>query len=402
MKRTNFIVLVLAQVFVCFGGLAIPPLIPFIQPELVLSYTQVGSIMTALYLGAMVISFPAGSLTDRLGVKRMILLPQVFMGAFVIGFSLVGSYWTAILLAFAMGVGYGMVNPPTTIGIMNLVKKGKRGFAMSVKQTGVPLGSAIAAGLLPSIAIRLSWRVALIFAGIVTILSGLLSQILYQGHGNEVPLDDTDEISKDPSARPLPKKDIILLGIGGAFCSLVQITLVTYVVLYLKDVRKIDVIWATFCLTLVNIGGVAGRIFWGIFSDWLFKGCRNIVLKMIVFLIFLVSFVLGLDFDLPIVPLFLILIIFGFSAIGWNGVFHAFIGELVRGKMAGRAIGLTMTITFIGNLSGPLIFGMILDLTHSYRIGWFFLCASMVGAFVMFGLVKEKGTSVVKSFLNYL
>ena len=86
-----------------------------------------------------------------------------------------------------------------------------RSFAMSAKQTGVPLGSAIAAVLLPSIALRFSWRFALIFAGIVIILSGLLSQILYQGHGNEVPLDDTDEISKDLSARPLPKKDMILL-----------------------------------------------------------------------------------------------------------------------------------------------------------------------------------------------
>lgn len=112
----NFTVLLCAQIFVCFGGLAIPPLIPFLQSALELNYTQVGSIMTFLYFGAMAMSLPGGWLTDKLGVKKMVLLCQLIMGCCVVLYSLVGNYIVAILLAFAMGCAYGMVNPPTTIG----------------------------------------------------------------------------------------------------------------------------------------------------------------------------------------------------------------------------------------------------------------------------------------------
>jgi ACS family hexuronate transporter-like MFS transporter len=309
-----FTVLLGAQIFVCFGGLTIPPLIPFIQPKLNLNYTQIGSIMTFLYFGAMIMSLPAGWLTDRLGVKTVIVLCQVLMGFFVVLYSLIGNYLTAILLAFAMGLAYGMVNPPTTKGIMVLVRKENRGIAMSIKQTGVPIGSAIAAGLLPPLAIRFSWEFSFIFAGAIIILAGLLSQILYQQSQEKgVSYDfNPKEKSQVVWGKIYRDKNIIFLEIGGAFCSLVQIALVTYIILYLKDVKKFDLLLVAFCLTLVSIGGVLGRVFWGMVSDWLFRGSRKVVLKIISSLIFLVSLILGLDIPFSLVILFIILFIFWF------------------------------------------------------------------------------------------
>ena len=389
----NVGVLLLAQIFVSFGGLTIPPLIPFIQPELKLNYTQVGSIMTFLYLAAMIMSLPAGWLTDRLGVKKMILLCQVIMGSFVVLFSFIESYWMALFCAFAMGLGYGMVNPPTTKGIMDLVEKEKRGFAMGVKQTGVPVGGALAAAVLPPIAIHFSWEFSLIVAGMVIILSGLLSHKVYLPRGEEVVFfrEGAGEVSSVRREKTHQNKNIIFLGIGGAFCALVQIALVTYLILYLRDTKNFNLMLAAFCLTLVNIGGVLGRVFWGGLSDGLFKGSRKVVLKIIVSVMFLVSFILGLNLSLSITPLCFVLFVFGFSALGWNGVYHAFVGELVNKEMAGRAIGFTMMIVFIGNIFGPVLFGKILDATQSYSMGWFFLCGSMVGAFVLFSFVEEEG-----------
>lgn len=391
----NLFVLLWAQVFVCFGGLTIPPLIPFIQPELKLNYTQVGSIMTFLYLGATVMSLPAGWLTDRLGVRKMIVLSQLFMGFFAGGFSFIGNYFLALFLAFMMGLGYGMINPPTTIGIMVLVNKENRGLAMSVKQTGVPIGSAIAAAILPPLAVHFSWRFSFAFAGGIVILAGLFSHILYQQHEEEILSSHFNSKKTSPvhGGKIYQNKNIIFLGIGGAFCSLVQIALVTYIILYLKEVKKFDLILASFSLTLVNIGGVLGRVFWGMVSDWFFKGSRKVVLKIIVSLIFLVSLILGLNIPLPLTILIIVLFIFGFSAIGWNGVYHAFVGESSDKEVAGRAIGLSMTITFIGNLSGPILFGKILDVTGSYSMGWYLFCASMVGAFIFFSLIEEKRIS---------
>lgn len=387
----NLLVLLNAQIFVCFGGLTIPPLIPFIQSELKLNYTQLGSIMTFMYLGAMIISFPAGWLTDKLGVKKMIFFSQVFMGFFVGLYSLTGNYLTAILFALIIGLGYGMINPPTTKGILVLVGKKNRGLAMSVKQTGVPIGGAVAAGLLPSFAILYSWKYSLILGALLITLSGFLSLVLYhESRLGGIPPDGNLESSKFNWKEIYQNKNIVFLSIGSAFCCMVQISLITYIMLYLRDVKKFDLIPAAFYLTLINIGGIFGRISWGVISDRLFKGARKIVLELIVFLIFGVSLILGINIDLPPIALSFVLFIFGFSAIGWNGVSHAFLVELSGEKMAGRAVGLAMVIFFLGNLSGPLLFGKIIDLTGTYNMAWYFLCATMIGAFVSFHFIQEK------------
>jgi len=176
----NFIVLLGAQIFLCFGGLAIPPLIPFFQPELELTYSQVGSIMTFLYLGAILMSLPAGWITDRLGVKKTIVFSLIFSGFSVALLGLIESYPAAVFFTFLVGLGYGMSNPPTTKGLMVLVSEGNRGLAMSAKQTGVPIAGGLAAAVLPALALLISWKFSFVLGGGGIFFAGLLSQVLYR------------------------------------------------------------------------------------------------------------------------------------------------------------------------------------------------------------------------------
>jgi len=391
----NFIVLLGAQIFLCFGGLAIPPLIPFFQPELELTYSQVGSIMTFLYLGAILMSLPAGWITDRLGVKKTIVFSLIFSGFFVALLGFIGSYLAAVFFTFLVGLGYGMSNPPTTKGIMILASDGNRGLAMSAKQTGVPIAGGLAAALLPPLALLISWKFSFVLGGVAIFFAGLLSQVLYRSAKEQNPPSRpvAEEVSRRGWGKILKNRNMILLSVAGAFCALVQSSLFTYTILYLKDARGFELIRAALCLTLMNGGGILGRIFWGILSDRLFKGSRKIVLQLLVSLIFLITLVLALD--LPLSPLVLtcILFVLGASAIGWNGVYHAFIGEMSGKEMAGRATGLAMAIVFMGGAMGPILFGRIVDAYHSYRAAWYFLCAAMAVAFVVYGLIRETGSA---------
>ncbi len=391
----NFIVLLGAQIFLCFGGLAIPPLIPFFQPELELTYSQVGSIMTFLYLGAILMSLPAGWITDRLGVKKTIVFSLIFSGFSVALLGLIESYPAAVFFTFLVGLGYGMSNPPTTKGIMVLVSEGNRGLAMSAKQTGVPIAGGLAAAVLPTLALLISWKFSFVLGGVAIFFAGLLSQVLYRSAKEQNPPSRpvAEEVSRRGWGKILKNRNMILLSVAGAFCALVQSSLFTYTILYLKDARGFELIRAALCLTLMNGGGILGRIFWGILSDRLFKGSRKIVLQLLVSLIFLITLVLALD--LPLSPLVLtcILFVLGASAIGWNGVYHAFIGEMSGKEMAGRATGLAMAIVFMGGAMGPILFGRIVDAYHSYRAAWYFLCAAMAVAFVVYGLIRETGSA---------
>jgi sugar phosphate permease len=172
---------------------------------------------------------------------------------------------------------------------------------------------------------------------------------------------------------------------------MVQASLFTYTVLYLMDARNFELLQATFSLTLMSAGGIIGRVIWGIASDRLFHGSRKVVLQLLISIIFAIAFILGLDISLPPSMLIGIFFVLGVSAIGWNGVFHAFIGELSGKEMAGLATGLSMTIVFMGGMVGPLLVGKIVDTFNSYGPAWFFLSAAMAGAFWGFSRIREEG-----------
>jgi sugar phosphate permease len=390
--RKNFTVLLGAQIFLCFGGLAIPPLIPFFQPEFGLTYSQVGSLMSFLYGGAILMSLPAGWITDRLGVKKTIVFSLAISGFFVALLGLATSFPTAVFFTFLVGLGYGMSNPPTTKGIMVLAGDANRGLAMSAKQTGVPIAGGLAAAVLPSLAILSSWKTAFLLTGVLISATGLISQIMYRSDKEQRPavLIPLRGASGGEWKKIFRNRDMILLSAAGAFCALVQTSLFTYTILFLKDTRGFDLVQAAFCLTLMNIGGILGRILWGVVSDRLFKGSRKLTLRILVSLIFLMALLLGLGLPFPSWVLVSIFVVLGASAIGWNGVYHAFIGEISGRETAGRATGVAMAIVFIGGVAGPMIFGKIVDVFHSYSPAWLFLCGAMAGAFAVYSLIREK------------
>jgi sugar phosphate permease len=393
--RKNFLVLLGAQIFLCFGGLAIPPLIPFFQEELGLTYSQVGSLMSFLYGGAILMSLPAGWITDRLGVKKTIVYSLVISGFFAALLSLSASFQAAVFFTFLVGLGYGMSNPPTTKGIMVLVRDANRGLAMSAKQTGVPLAGGLAAALLPSLAILSSWKAAFVLTGVAISAAGLLSQLAYCSDKEQKPRGPVSEptASGGEWKRIFRNRDMMLLSAAGACCALVQTSLFTYTILYLKDARGFELVQAAFCLSLMNVGGILGRIFWGMVSDRFFKGSRKITLQILVSLIFLMALALGLDLALSPALLVAVLFVLGASAIGWNGVYHAFIGEISGRETAGRATGAAMAVVFMGGVAGPMIFGRFVDLFRSYSPAWLFLCAAMAGAFSFYSLMRERGAA---------
>jgi len=116
-------------------------------------------------------------------------------------------------------------------------------------------------------------------------------QIFYNQPQEKVSLvnSSANNTPKTTLDKTFHNKNTMILSFGGAFCSLVQIALITYIIFYLRDVKKFDLLPATLCLTTINIGGICGRIFWGLMSNWLFKGFRKEVLKLIISLMFLSS-----------------------------------------------------------------------------------------------------------------
>jgi MFS family permease len=126
---------------------------------------------------------------------------------------------------------------------------------------------------------------------------------------------------------------------------------------------------AGFALTVATLGGVAGRIGWGHVADRFLKPRR--VLMVIGWLS--AAFAVAIAFATPDWPPPLIIalaLIFGATAIGWNGVQLSEVARLAEPGMAGKVTGATSFVTFAGVVIGPPSFALLSSLTGSYRTGF--------------------------------
>ena len=153
---------------------------PVIQQALDLSATEVGLLMTAYYSGQATWSLPAGAFVDRAGVGRILMMA---MAGIAVGTSVVATAQGLPMLLlgmYLMGSGYSFTNPSTAKGVFDWFPQRRRATAMGAKQTGVPIGGVIAAGL-GALAAATDWRLILIYVVAATLVFGLACMILRDG-----------------------------------------------------------------------------------------------------------------------------------------------------------------------------------------------------------------------------
>jgi MFS transporter, FHS family, glucose/mannose:H+ symporter len=103
--------MVMGMIVLSFGAI-----MPYMRATYHLSYEQGGSLLALLAAGNLIFGFLGGSLSDRIGLKRILILGNAF---FVVGMCTIGlSQSTAMLLAgvFIAGAGWGTCNT-----IINLI-----------------------------------------------------------------------------------------------------------------------------------------------------------------------------------------------------------------------------------------------------------------------------------------
>jgi MFS family permease len=101
-----------AQVMANVGPLGIPAIAPLIRENLGLSVTQAGSLLSAYYIGPVLISLPSGWLADRWGVRGAMVLGQALIAIGL--FAAAPSFPFLLVILVLAGAGYGVLNPTTT------------------------------------------------------------------------------------------------------------------------------------------------------------------------------------------------------------------------------------------------------------------------------------------------
>lgn len=365
----------LAHTLSALSILSLAPLSPFLLDSLALSRVQVGLFFPAVYLGGVLMSLPAGWLTDRLGVRLTLVAGQGLTGAMIGLAALSPGFSSLLAVLFVSGFGWSVLNPATGRAIVEWFPPRERGLAMGVKQTGLTLGGILAALLLPPVALWMGWRRALAVAAAGSLLSAVLGVAYRPPPGRCV--EAPGEQPRFAEILPFLFRPGLLVVFGSGFMlSLAQASVLAYLVLFAKEVFGVSVVGAGRLLALAQAGGTLARLGWGIISDRLFGGRRRPGL-IVTALIGATMYAVFARASLATPQLAPVLaVIAGVGAFGWVGLYLALVAEVGGKRYAGLLTGMAVMFAWSGVLAGPPLFGLLLEASGSYRLPWLGLAAA--------------------------
>ena len=370
------------QAVVSMALLTLPVMAPVIASDLHVPTAWVGVYIAMAYVGAMLSSLSAGAAVDKWGAIRA---SQMGLGLCALGLVLcsAASLPAMAVGAVLIGLGYGPVTPASSHLLAKTTPVHRMSLVFSIKQTGVPLGGLMAGALVPTLALTTGWRGSLWVVAVVSLLCAGLAQSLRQSLDAErnplrvLALGNLAQPLKLIARHPALKR----LAAYSFVFSIAQLCLTTYLVTFLFQEIGQSLVAAGLVLSVGQAAGIAGRVGWGWLSDR-YLGARRMLAVLAGLMTASCAATALLGHGTPTWVLLAIVTVFGASAVGWNGVYLAEVARQAPPGMASVATGGTLTVTFFGVVVGPPLFGLIVNLTGTYRAGY-----AAVGALTLLCLV---------------
>ncbi len=358
------------QAIVAMAQITVPVMAPQVAASLGISAALVGVFVSISYVGAMLASLTGGMAVTRWGAMRVSQWGLVTCAA---GLTLCSVGWLPgmALGAFIIGLGYGPITPASSHILARTTAPHRLSLVFSIKQTGVPVGFMMGGAIVPTLMLMTDWRASLLVVALACGVCAVLSQSLrasFDGDRNPLQVIRLSSLI-EPIRLVLEHRTLATLAACSFMFCIVQMSLTTYLVTFLHTELAYGLVAAGLVLSFSQMGGVGGRIVWGYLADRGLGALRTLV--MLAGLMAVCA--LGTALFTPQVPravVIAVLVVFGASAIGWNGVYLAEVARRAPPGKASLATGGTLAFTFLGGLIGPSVFGGLSSLLGTYRAGY--------------------------------
>jgi MFS family permease len=321
-------------------------LIPLLHTERGLSLAEAGLIATAPNVGVLLTLILWGAATDRWG-ERVILVTGLGVAVGGAGASIAavasGSY-VLLALAFALcGIGAAATSATSGRVVIGWFPPERRGLAMGLRQTALPLGMAAGAVIVPPLAAGGEIAPSLIVGGLVVAVAMLASALFIVN-------PPRPERALDAEGRPANpyRGDATLARIHLVSALLVvpQYALATFGLVWLIADQEWDPLAAGVVVALAQLLGAGGRVAIGVLSDRVgsrLRPLRWVALAGIPLL--LLTALAGELHAAPAVAVFYVLA--SCVSVADNGLAFTAVAEVAGAHWSGRALGAQNTGQFI-------------------------------------------------------
>ena len=369
-------------------------LAPFFIAEFALTKAQFGVLVGAMFLGTACFTAVAGAMTDRLGERRMIGISAALMTLALLSACALENYTWLVASMALFGIGYASSAPAGTRAILGWFDK-DRGFAMAFRQTGVTIGGALAALLLPFMALHYGgYHTALLAAAVLVAVPAAVTLLVYREPTFARPrgrqtfaqiLRELPTLARDPRLLAVVGTAAVLVSLQQAMNGFLTVTNVNVVGLTPTQ--------AAVAFAFAQGSATFGRLFWGWVSDRFLGGERIGLLGFLAVIGALSAFavaLLGPGSQAWAIPVALFL---GMGAAGWNGIQVAALGEIGGPTRAGSVLGIALTVIFGASAIAPVVFGALADRT-SLTTAWIaFASVALLGVIPPVLLKRRKAAA---------
>jgi predicted MFS family arabinose efflux permease len=348
-----------------FAALALSTLAPKAAPSFGVGAEWVGYQVSLVYVAAAALSTFAGLFVRRHGAGTISLTAVLIGAAGLVGLAS-GNLLIATAATLLIGLGYGLTNPAASHLLWRFGPSRHRNLIFALKQTGVPFGGVLAALLLPSASEVVGWQGAILIGMLLYLVLALLMT------GRRRRWDD----DRDPGARiqgalfegmRIVMRDPTLRGISimGLGYAAAQLCLMTFIVTMLVQELGWSLVAAGGVATLMQIGGIAGRVGWSVLAQKIDRGIEVLIFLGVASA--LCSLLLAaVTRDWPKPALVVLAFVFGLCVVGWNGLYMAEVARASGPKNISVATGAVLVFSFVGIMVGPAMFATIYKLVGSY------------------------------------
>ncbi|HET6263440.1 MAG TPA: MFS transporter [Usitatibacter sp.] len=370
-------------------------LLPIIGKELGLSFSQIGLIMTCQYVAGAIANVPGGILVDTVGRKGVLMALSLFWVGFpylLMGFS----HGYLMLVGCVALVGFGnSLWHPTAIPTLARRFPERKGLVLSIHGMGGNAGDALAPLAVGTLLTWLTWREVVILNVMPGLVMALLLLVflgtLRMGSPNAGKgADDGKVQSLGDYARGLPalfrNRSLVLLTISGAFRSMTQNALLTFLPVYLAYEMGYSPFWVGAGMFALQAAGFAASPIAGHLSDTM--GRRSVMVTSMAMTAVVLVFMVFAGRSHAFVFFVAVL---GFFLYAIRPVMQAWILETTPKNMGGTSIGILFGAQAAGAAISPLLAGMIADRHGLAATFWFLAGTIVVANLFILAMPRETG-----------
>lgn len=385
-------------IFAClgFGRFALGMLLPSMAGTLNLTYSQMGFISTANFLGYLLSVLVSGFFTSRIGPRRLIFSALIVVGISMALISRAEGFLPVLLLYAVTGIGSGATNVPVMGLVSSWFSSRKRGKAAGFIVIGSGFAIIISGRLIPYINQSIGsegWRTSWLILSITVLLIAFAGLLLIRDRpedkglhpvGSSHPSHAAQKLSERAKTSIYKRGVLYYLGIIYFLFGYTYVIYATFIVTALVKERGFsEAVAGNFWSWVGFLSLFSGPVF-GTLSDKLGRKAG----LMIVFALQSVSYALVAS-GLPGAYLYLSIGFYGIVAWSIPSIMAAAVGDYVGAKKAAAAFGLITFIFGLGQITGPAIAGVLAERTGSFA-GSFSMASLLAGLAILLTAFLKK------------